>query len=635
MSGTRASRVVLAAVAILTLALATSVRGQWQPSKPRLRPSLTSLLLNPVGPPALQGKPAGLAPAAKDSASITGVVTAADTGQPVGRAHVTLTASELPSPVVTMTDDEGRYVFTGLGAGRYTVTASKSGYFETIFGQKVPPHPGTPVSLASGQIIEHVDLRLPKGGVIAGQIVDEHGNPVPDIEIRAMRRDWAGERQLVVQATAMTDDRGQYRVHNLPSSAYFILAVPKMDTDASPAPGGRGGGGRGQPPPAVPLPSTTDQPRLDYPKLFFPGTVSASEATSVTVGLGEERQGIDVRLRLVPMAKLSGTIVGLEGLGRASSSFNITASESGGVVAPGSRAQGPGLATAAITSFGITSEDAEPGQPFASGSGARFGDRFSFDSVPPGRYTIRVVGVSRTPGSSPPVAFWGELSVVVDGHDQDQLLLAMQPGSTMTGRLTADPSALGTPAFDQMQVRLTAAGGGRDVARVVPDTTGRFTIPGVVPGAYTLTVSGPGAWTAASELVGGKDALDFGLQVRADDRLDDVVVVLTDRSTEVRGTLQDAKGQAISGYTVVVFAADSRYWVPLGRRIQSTRPSTDGAFRVPGLPPGDYFIAVATDLEPSQLYEPAVLQELKRGAMPLHLADGDRKEQVLRIGGQN
>jgi hypothetical protein len=551
-----------------------------------------------------QERPAGLAPAAKDSASIKGVVTAADTGQPVSRAHVILTAPELPSPVQILTDEEGRYALSRLGAGRYTVSATKSGYLEAVFGQKLPPHPGTPVSLAVGQVVEHVDLRLPKGGVIAGEIVDEHGNPVPDLEVRAMRRGWRGsQRQLGVQATARTDDRGQYRVHNLPPGTYLIQAMPAMDMDDSLARGQR------QPESAVASRSTTE--RFDYPKLFFPGAINAAEATAVTIGLGEERQGIDIRLQLVPMAKLSGTIAGLE-----------------------AKAQELGLATPTIASFGIVSEDVDPGQPFAGNSGVYAGDHFHFDSVPPGRYTIQFVGVSRTPGSGPLVGFWGSLAVVVDGHDQDQLSIAMQPGSTMTGRLSKDSSALGTPAFDQMQVRLTAAAGGVELARVIPDATGRFAIQGVVPGAYVLTVSGPGTWTAASELVAGKDVLDFGLVIRAGDRLDDVVVTLTDRSTEVRGTLLDAKGQATSGYTVVMFAADSRYWVP-GRRIQATRPSTDGIFRVTGLAPGDYFIAVATDIDPSQLYEPALLQELKRGAIPLHLVDGDRKEQVLRIGGMD
>lgn len=361
-----------------------------------------------------------------------------------------------------------------------------------------------------------------------------------------------------------------------------------------------------------PAASRATTERLDYPKLFFPGTINAAEATGVTVGLGEERQGIDIRLQLVPMAKLSGTFAGLE-----------------------AKAQELGLATPTIASFGIVNEDVDPAQPFAGNAGFLDGDHFHFDSVPPGRYTIQGVGVSRPPGSGPLMGFWGSLAVVVDGHDQDQLTVAMQTGSTMTGRLTKGPSALGAPPLDQMQVHLTAPAGGVELARVTPDATGRFAIQGVVPGAYVLTVSGPGTWTAASEIVAGKDALDFGLVIRAGDRLDDVVVTLTDRSTEVRGTLLDAKGQTTSGYTVVVFAADPGYWVPSRRRIQATRPSTDGAFRVTGLAPGDYFIAVATDIDPSQLYEPALLQELKRGAIPLHLVDGDRKEQVLRIGGMD
>ena len=50
-----------------------------------------------------------------------------------------------------MTDDEGRYSFTGVGAGRYMLSASKTGHVPIIFGQARPGRPGTPIQLTDGQ----------------------------------------------------------------------------------------------------------------------------------------------------------------------------------------------------------------------------------------------------------------------------------------------------------------------------------------------------------------------------------------------------------------------------------------------------------------------------------------------------
>ncbi|MEO6224028.1 MAG: carboxypeptidase-like regulatory domain-containing protein, partial [Vicinamibacterales bacterium] len=62
------------------------------------------------------------------TALILGQVVTGDAGTPVRRARVTLTGQELRGQKATTTDDDGRFVFTLLPAGRYTVNASKTGY---------------------------------------------------------------------------------------------------------------------------------------------------------------------------------------------------------------------------------------------------------------------------------------------------------------------------------------------------------------------------------------------------------------------------------------------------------------------------------------------------------------------------
>src|SRR5687768_10417223 len=69
------------------------------------------------------------------TAAIRGRVVEADTGRPLRRSRATLTGPGLPRQgLVTSTDEEGRYEFVQLPAGRFTLTAQRSGYLQLRYG---------------------------------------------------------------------------------------------------------------------------------------------------------------------------------------------------------------------------------------------------------------------------------------------------------------------------------------------------------------------------------------------------------------------------------------------------------------------------------------------------------------------
>src|SRR5688572_20402724 len=71
-------------------------------------------------------------------------------GAPLRRAQLSLTMTEGGPQFrrAAITDAEGRYEFVDLPAGRFTVTAIKTGYVTLQYGQRRPLETGTPVSLA-------------------------------------------------------------------------------------------------------------------------------------------------------------------------------------------------------------------------------------------------------------------------------------------------------------------------------------------------------------------------------------------------------------------------------------------------------------------------------------------------------
>jgi hypothetical protein len=134
-----------------------------------------------------------------------------------------------------------------------------------------------------------------------------------------------------------------------------------------------------------------------------------------------------------------------------------------------------------------------------------------------------------------------------------------------------------------------------------------------------------------SSIANGRDTLDFPLEVRMGEPVSDVVVTVVPRLAEIAGQLQHDASQPATGFTVIVFPADPQYWTPQSRRIQAVRPATDGRFNVRNLPGGEYRLVAVTDLEAGQWFDPAFLKELLAGSMAVTLAEGERKEQTLRI----
>ena len=197
------------------------------------------------------------------------------------------------------------------------------------------------------------------------------------------------------------------------------------------------------------------------------------------------------------------------------------------------------------------------------------------------------------------------------------------------------------------------------------DATGNFTITGVAPGRYALRgnvivaaqgaggaagaqggfaalggrgggaggAAATGGWILKSAMVNGVDTLDFPLDIKPNENLNGAILTFTDKSQELSGTLQDATGQPTSDYTIILFAADNRFWTPLSRRILSTRPGTDGKFTFRNLPAGQYRLTAVTDAEQGEWFDPAYLSQIGAASLAVTIGEGEKKVQDIRLAG--
>jgi hypothetical protein len=316
---------------------------------------------------------------------IKGRLLTADTGAPVRRAQVRLTGTDILPRVMT-TDNDGGFEFRDLPAGRFTLNASKSGYVSVGYGQTRPFQAPRPIELGEGQVLEKVEIYMPRGSAIAGRIVDEFGEPIADVTVTAMRSTWSnGRRRLQpVGRAATTNDLGQYRIYGLPPGEYYVSATARGGPEVMMAVEMAVTAVRlgGEP--------SNEQPRSGYAPTYYPGTPSGQEAQRITLGLGQEITSADFGLVPVRLARISGVVIGSDG--RPVSGTMVTATP---------RNAGTGTL---IIGPGHTARTDQNGN-------------FTLNGVPPGDYTLTARGsiVVQSSGDGGSMTFTMSRVVTVGG----------------------------------------------------------------------------------------------------------------------------------------------------------------------------------------------------------------------------
>jgi hypothetical protein len=546
--------------------------------------------------------------------------------EPVRRATVRLAGALGTSIRAASTDDAGQFVFTDVPPGSFTLTASKPGYVTTFYGSKRPGRgPGMPLAITDGQRVT-VALHIMRGAVISGTITDPYGRPAALVPVMAVEVRPAGV-SAATPMRATTDDLGVYRIYGLAPGEYVVSAAPRPVfgrgglasatdvlgiTDAEVL-WAQGAGTTSARHGAAPMPPPGRA--LTYAPVFFPGTPNAAAAAPITLFAGEERLGVDFSLRIAATARIAGTIVDHENQPVTSAWVSVYAPRTDRSAVMDALTSSRALVLPPTT---VTPPD------------------FTIDRVTPGDYTL----VARAVGPADVGSLWSVTDLTVDGQDQADLVLRMQPGPTIAGSIVFER---GSPAGDgdatAVEVSLVAARspvGPLPPAKVRGDRTGAFTFFSVAPAAYSITATAApaqdgGRWVLKSAMLNGLDVADALFEAKPGQNISGVVVTFSDRISEISGRLIDRAGQPVSRYSIVVFTVDRLLWLPSTRRVRLVTPAADGTFRAVGLPAGEYAIAAAEGVEPSDLADPGFLSELLAASHRFTLAEGEKKSQDLRV----
>ncbi|HEX4567937.1 MAG TPA: carboxypeptidase-like regulatory domain-containing protein [Vicinamibacterales bacterium] len=222
---------------------------------------------------------------------------------------------------------------------------------------------------------------------------------------------------------------------------------------------------------------------------------------------------------------------------------------------------------------------------------------------------------------------------------------------TMAGNITVESSGTPSPT-DYSGFRVDApevtplpfvgpgggGPGGRGGANGRAAANGTFSVPNLVPGKHDVRITGQGLtqgmttgtqWNLKAVLAGGADVTDSGIELKPGANVDNVTIVLTDRSTSLSGTVRDASQNPVPALTVIAFPSDQQYWRAQSRWIQATRTDQNGTYRLRGLPPGDYLLYVTDNVDQGEWFDPSFLEQIRNASTRVSLNEGDQKTQDL------
>jgi hypothetical protein len=565
----------------------------------------------------------GQQPTPTGTSRIRGRVTTTDGNQPLRRATVRLGGLAGPNGQrLATTDQDGRYEFASLPAGRYTVMISKAGYVGTS---------SKPIDVADNQHADTVNVSVPRGGVIAGRVLDEFGDPVTNAQVMAMRSVFQqGRRQLQPSGGgSQTNDIGEFRIFGLSPGQYYIAANLRSN-------------------PQMIVINGVPQAQPDesgYATTYYPGTADSASATRLTIAAEQTISEITVALSPTHLAKITGTAFDSEG--RPMPRGNVMASPRSG-------------------NFGFGGSN---GQIKPDGT-------FILPNVSPGEYTLRATMppgpptgpvAPPTPGNPPPRPETAIANVTVNGADIVDIALYPVKPVKATGRIVFDDMAAAA-SVKPATIRITTQ-------MVNPQDNIPFPNPNnapptakddltfeimTSPGVVILRASAPPAppsggnpampWQMKAVMVRGVNVIDTGIEFKPGEDVGDIEIELTNRAQKISGRVLDASGQPAKDFALVLFSQDrsrwtnvtNRYWAvarPLqqpppqiqAQLQQQMQPQVPGAYQMSSLPPGDYYGLALEQIDIQTASDPDFLESVSRSATPFSLREGETKTLDFRI----
>ncbi len=557
----------------------------------------------------MQPGPAQRAQAQTAKASISGKVVNSVTGETVRKTSIILAPAGgrgQQQARTAVTDEQGVFSFAGVEPGAYRLIATRVGFVRQAYGERDPGYggSGSVLNVGPGEEVKDVLFRLQPAAAISGRVVDQDGDPLMHARVMALRWQFVrGQRVLLPRGSDESNDRGEYRVYDLPPGRYYLSATYE---------GGYQTGylaGLGV--------EVTDQA---YVPVFYPGTNDAAQASAVEVRGGDDVPGIN--LMIVPQRAVAVS-------GRVSNS----------VTGQVGRNVHVSLMRRSLTMRAFLAGDHDTS---TDEQGA-----FRLRGVPPGSYVLSAEWQGEGQGAGRR-HYSTHQPVEVGSADIDGLSLIIAPGVDIPGSVKIE-GAFPAPSQSRpeppdtvvMGTRVMRGGSAAQMrvllesldepsiganATVKPDNT--FVLENLSEGTYRVTVIGlPGNAYLKSARLGNQEVLEDGLVVVRGRRspLELVVSTLTGR---LEGNALDGD-KPFPGARVVLVPEGARRNYPSWYR--SVTSDEYGHFVFGAVPPGDYKLFAWDSVEPGAYQDPEFLRPFEDRGQTVRITESGQSTAEIKV----
>jgi hypothetical protein len=258
----------------------------------------------PALPAALLLAPLALAQAR--APVLSGVVLGGADGKPVKRAEVILrSAGPGIPPLGVTTDENGRFAFFDVRPGQYDLRAMRHGFLPSTYVHRGAVRLPMPFVLEENSPVSELRIRLSPAAALSGKVKHGDADPAIGVTVEAYREYFDRTRHgFQLAGRAATDDRGEYRIYDLPPGRYYVAAIlgsfSSLSTDVAENFALDAAGK-----PAPPERSVTT---------FFPSAWKMAEAARIEVGPGAEIPNLDIFLARTRTSTLKLRVVnGVDG----------------------------------------------------------------------------------------------------------------------------------------------------------------------------------------------------------------------------------------------------------------------------------------------------------------------------------
>ncbi|HLQ77413.1 MAG TPA: carboxypeptidase-like regulatory domain-containing protein [Terriglobia bacterium] len=482
-----------------------------------------------------------------------------------------------------ITGQDGKFAFRDIVPGRYTVRATRDGFFGKPAGTVYPPTASIDIVIAGKDTVQ-ASLAMAQGGIIGGRINDTAGEVVPNINVQAFSVGYQNGFSLLQPAvTKTTDDRGEYRLFWVPPGEYFVGVTP----------------------PATP-PAAGGLPRA---RTFYPGVTRLNDAMPITIRGGEDLRGIDIAIRTAPLFKISGQVT---------SSIPIPLSPTGE----------PVLGTAFLH---LADRDLNtPNDSTRANQAGTFvisplnsTGTFEVAGVAPGSYELLARVADPSVGTGLAAFSWGRALIEISDHDVKDVAIAVTASPALKGTVRA---TTGTRLPPNLRIVLTPMGGSSRVALYGLVSTrgttvaadGSFAVAAIPPGQFRIgALPGlPQDLFIADVRQNGVSVFDSGFDIGAKEP-NPIEILISGGAGVVEGTVADGPSKIVPGATVVL-APEPRRMENRALVLVATADAM-GRFAFHGVAPGDYQL-LAWETAPANAYQSvAYLKKYESRAKAIHV----------------